>query len=64
AMRAGVKAGLSWHGIYFAFTLSFVNLIFYQRPHLQPMILTDLFCIFYDITNPGARTTRNDDQTF
>ena len=28
-----VKAGLSWHGIYFAFTLSFVNLIFYQRPH-------------------------------
>ena len=32
-MRAGVKAGLSWHGIYFAFTLSFVNLIFYQRPH-------------------------------
>ena len=28
-----VKAGLSWHGIYFAFTLSFVNLIFYQCPH-------------------------------
>ena len=31
-----VKAGLSWHGIYFAFTLSFVSLIFYQRPHSHP----------------------------
>jgi hypothetical protein len=32
AMRAGVKAGLSWHAIYFPFTFSFVNLISYQRP--------------------------------
>jgi len=36
ARRAGVKTGLSWHGIYFAFTLFFVNLIFYQRPHSPP----------------------------
>ena len=31
-----VKASLSWHGIYFASTLPFVNLIFYQRPHWVP----------------------------
>ena len=33
-----VKARLSWHGIYFASALSFVNLIFYQRPHCLPQI--------------------------
>jgi len=48
ARRAGVKAGLSWHGIYFAFTLSFGNLIFYQRspfsPHGLSMSLSDANC--------------------
>jgi len=33
-----VKAGFSWHGVYFPFSLSLANLFFYQRPpsrHLE-----------------------------
>ena len=41
AMRAGVKAGLSWHGIYFAFTLSFVNCQLNFLP-ASPFFLTNL----------------------
>ena len=34
-----VKAGLSWHAIYFPFTLSLVNLFSYQRPFI-PLTVT------------------------
>ena len=38
-----VKAGLSWHGIYFTFTVSLVNLIFYQRPHSQILSIDEFY---------------------